>query len=83
MREWLQAQLKSGLPAFAGSAMSGTLAIKDDALNELLVKWLAEAAAPRNDANPAIDVRGSLRLVKAARVKAENGTLLIEFEIVV
>jgi hypothetical protein len=83
MREWLQAQLRSGFPALAGSVISGTVAISDDALNELLAKWLAENAAPRTDATQPADWRGSVRLINKARVKADNGRLLVEFEVVV
>ena len=46
MREWIEAQLAAGLPAFAGSAMSGTVAVKQEALNELIAKWLANKPRP-------------------------------------
>jgi hypothetical protein len=63
--------------------ISGTVALSEDALNELLALWLAETAASANDQNRPGDWRGSVRLINTARVKAENGRLLVEFEIVV
>ncbi len=78
MRDWFEAQLAAGLPAFAGSHVSGTLAVKQELLNELLAKWLADGGpigATR------LDVGAAKRAVKSASVRAEAGTLLVDFEI--
>ena len=45
MREWTEAQLAAGLPAFAGSTISGTLAVKQELLNES-VDWHRHKGTP-------------------------------------
>jgi hypothetical protein len=82
MREWFEAQLAAGLPAFAGSAISGTVAIKQELINELLAKWLIDNARS-SDAKPTLDFGKTAGVVKQAAVRAETGTLLIDFEIAV
>jgi hypothetical protein len=82
MREWLQAQLENGFPAFAGSAVKGTLAIEQGAANDLLARWLTEATQPETE-RPASTVRSTLRLIKVLKIRAEPGTILLDFEIVV
>ena len=82
MREWIEAQLGSGLPAFAGTSIAGTVALKQELLNDLLARWLAEAQTP--GATPASpDFSQSIRVIKSAAVRAETGTVLVDFEIVI
>jgi hypothetical protein len=81
MREWIDAQLRAGFPALAGSAISGTLAVRQELLNELLAAWLAENAA--RGANPARDFSASMRLLKSASIRAEPGTVLVDFQITI
>ena len=80
MREWLEAQLAAGLPALAGSSVSGTLAVKQDLVNELLATWLKDAATP-TPPTAAPDMKAAARFVRRASVRAENGTLSIDFAI--
>lgn len=79
MREWFEAQMAAGFPALAGSTIAGTLALKQELLNELLTKWLAaqkvDATAPRPDLSQ------SLRALQSATIRAEPGTLLVDFKI--
>jgi hypothetical protein len=79
MRNWIAAQLAAGLPAFAGSKLSGTLAVKEEAVNELIAKWLAADNAPSQ--SPRVDVRVIRATIKSASLRAENGKLLIDVEI--
>jgi hypothetical protein len=81
MDEWIRAQLASGLPAFRGSAFTGTLAVNQELLNEMLAKWLAQQA--RDAATPAAapDVSQLLPFLKQAAVRAETGKLLVDFQI--
>ena len=81
MRDWIEAQLAAGLPAFAGSHMSGTLALKQELLNELLGRWLTESAPGTPPRLP--DLAPVKRVVKGAAVRAEAGRLLIDFTIAV
>ncbi|HUE84613.1 MAG TPA: hypothetical protein VMO26_00905 [Vicinamibacterales bacterium] len=81
MTEWVQAQVAAGLPAFRGSSFSGTVAVKQELLNELLTGWLA-AEAERPVAPAAMPgVSQLLPFVKQAAVRAEPGTVLVDFQI--
>jgi hypothetical protein len=81
LRDWLEAQLAAGLPAFTGSAVAGTLAMKTDLLNELIGQWLT---APSNAAGaPPINVDQLKPLVKAVTLRAESGAVLVDFRIAV
>jgi hypothetical protein len=82
MREWIEAQLAEGFPALSGSQMSGTLALRQDVANELIAKWLARAAQPTEGA-ALPDVSRHVRYLKSATIRAESGTLFIDFTIAV
>jgi hypothetical protein len=82
MREWLQAQLAAGLPALSGSAISGTIAVKQELINELLARWLAESAQqPASSQTATLDFSRAAHLVKHAAVRAEPGTVLVDFKV--
>ena len=80
MREWFESQLAAGLPALAGTTMSGTLALREELLNELLDKFLAQARAGAPP-KPPVELGRSVDVLKSARVRAETGRVLIDFEI--
>jgi hypothetical protein len=82
MREWFRAQLAAGLPALSGSAVSGTIALKQEMLNELLAGWLADTSSS-GAATPAMDVSRVKPLVKEATVRTEAGTLFVDFRIAI
>jgi hypothetical protein len=82
MRDWIEAQLRGGLPAFAGTQISGTIAVKQELINELLKAWLA-ATASGGPGTPTLDVSQSLRAIKAASVRAEPGAVLVDFEVAI
>jgi hypothetical protein len=80
MDEWMRAQLAAGLPAFRGSAIAGTLAVNQELLNKLLTQWLAAGgSAPVG----APDVRQLLPFLKRAALRAEEGRLLVDFQVAV
>ena len=79
MREWLERQLAAGLPAFAGSQVTGTLVVRQDAINELIAAWLTGTGAPV--AGPALDVTRIKSAIKSAAVRGEPGRILVDFEI--
>ena len=81
MREWMEAQLAAGLPALAGTSISGTVAVKQELLNDLLKDYLSATPA----ASPAlpIDARSLLRYVTHAAIRAEHGQLLVDFQVTV
>jgi hypothetical protein len=80
MREWFEAQVAAGLPAFAGSTISGTVAVKQEVLNELIAKWLADAT-PGDAGPPRVDMAKARAAVKHARIRGEAGTILLDFDI--
>ena len=80
MREWFEKQVAAGLPALAGSRLSGTLAVAPALLNELISAWLTNAA-PSGPRPPRVDV-GVLRgAVKSLSVRAEPDRILVDVEI--
>jgi hypothetical protein len=79
MRDWIAAQLAAGLPAFAGSKLSGTLAVKQEVVNELIANWLAGDSAPSEAGR--VDLRMLRAAIKSAALRAENGKLLIDVDI--
>jgi hypothetical protein len=79
MREWLERQLAAGLPAFAGSQMSGTLVVRQEAINELIAAWLTGGSPAAG--GPALDVTMVRSAIKSAAVRGEPGRILVDFEI--
>lgn len=77
MRAWFEAQLAAGLPAFAGTSLSGTVAVKDELINQLLKEWMAGRTGAANA--PAVDAKSLLRHVTNAAVRAEQGRILVDF----
>ena len=83
MRDWIEAQLAAGLPGLQGSSISGTLAVKQDLINELLAQWLADARSPKAGAAPPPDLARAAGFIKQAAVRAEPGTVLVDFKVTV
>ena len=82
MREWFEAQLAAGLPALSGSHLSGTLAVKQEMVNELIAQWLASESAPGGTgASPALDLGKARAAIKSAAVRGEPGRILVDFDI--
>jgi hypothetical protein len=83
MREWFDAQLAAGLPAFAGSRLSGTLSVKQELLNELIARWLAapmSSGAGPGGGSP-LDLIRARAALKSASVRGAPGRILVDFEI--
>ena len=80
MREWLAAQLAAGLPALAGSRVSGTLVVAPALVNELLAAWLA-GTGPASASSPRLEIDTLRAAVKSLSVRAEQDRLLIDVEI--
>ena len=78
MQDWIAAQLAAGLPAFAGSSLAGTVAIKQEAINEFIANWLAADGA---SSTPAVDPRLARAAIKSAAIRAEPGRILIDIEV--
>jgi hypothetical protein len=83
MQQWIQSQLAAGLPAFAGTSISGTLAVTQELLNELIATWLREQSALGASPDSGVDFRGALTTVKTLAVRAEPGRVLVDFSIAV
>ena len=82
MREWMEAQLAAGLPALAGTSISGTVAVKQELLNDLLKGYLSATPAASPGAADRC-ARSLLRYVTHAAVRAEQGRLLVDFQVTV
>ena len=80
MQDWIRTQLETGLPAFAGTAISGTVALRQDLLNELLQQWLTQTGSRTT---PTLDPERLKAYVKSAAVRAEPGTVLVDFTIAI
>ena len=82
MREWFEAQLAAGLPALAGSQVTGTLAVKQELVNEFIAKWLASPSAPADPQRAtAVDLHRLRSAVKNVAVRGEPGRILVDFEV--
>jgi hypothetical protein len=81
MDEWIQAQLKAGLPALRGSVIAGTVALNQELLNELVAKWLAASGERAGVPSGASDLGHLLPFLKQASIRAETGTVLVDFHI--
>jgi hypothetical protein len=79
MDERVHAQLAAGLPAFRGTAISGTLAVKQELINELLAQWLEARSAGPSARAP--DFNQLLPFLKQAAVRAEAGAVHVDFQI--
>src|SRR5687768_626267 len=82
MQDWLKTQLASGLPAFAGSSLSGTLAVRQELATELLTELLRDSTTPPRPGGTG-DFAVVAKLVKTIAVRAEAGTVMIDFKIAV
>jgi hypothetical protein len=83
MQAWLQAQIDNGLPALAGTSITGTVPIKDELINELIAEvldsgMLSGARVPDPDAMP---LDRLVKYVRRATVHAGPGVVTVEFEI--
>jgi len=85
MTEWLKEQLASGLPGLRGTTISGTVAVHDALINELLTKWLdterGGGAPPGPGGAGMAEMRRALAFVRRMAVRTEAGRLLVDFEL--
>ena len=82
MNEWLRDQLARGFSDFAGTTLSGEIPIKEELLNELLARWLANAGKP-GTTQPALSAADVARYVRSATVHAGPGVVTLRFELAV
>lgn len=83
--------LQNDLADFAGLRVSGTLPVKQEILNDLLQTVLKDMqAAPDSTPTPAsldkpaasgVDPKRFLKFVKKAEVRAEEGRLVLDFDV--
>ena len=84
MQDWINKQLASGLPALAGTTVSGTVAIKQELINELLSDWLGkDMRSPATPSSATVDLNALTKLVKHAEVRAEPGVVMLDFKVAV
>lgn len=81
--------LQNDLADFAGLRVSGTLPVKQEILNDLLQTVLADMQAPASAPAPAspsasesgMDPKRLLKFVKKAELRAEEGRLVLDFDV--
>ena len=81
MNDWLKRQLADGLPAFAGSSVTGTLVLKQEVVNELLAELLVNAAGSSAVRVPSGDLSVLGPFVKSVSVRAETGVVMVDFRV--
>jgi hypothetical protein len=81
MDEWLRSQLAAGLPALRGSVITGTASLHQELLNELVGTWLASTTQRPGAPALGVDLAQLRPFLKQASVRAETGTVLVDFQI--
>ncbi len=85
LQEWLRQQVETGLPAFAGARVTGSVPVEVSLLNDLIARALAEAgegtSGARDGRAPSLDVAAIARLVRHVRVDASPGVITLDFEL--
>ena len=83
MRKWIEDQIAAGLPALAGSRLSGTLAVAPALLNELIADWLtpADREPPAGAAAPRLDLTALRAAVRSVAIRAEPDRILVDVDI--
>lgn len=89
----LEKYLENDLADFAGLRVSGTLPVKQEVLNDLLQSVLTDLATPKSAAvtdtpkpassAPNVDPSKLVKFVKKAQVRAEDGRLVLDFDLAV
>ncbi len=92
MRDLINKHLANGLRAFEGARISGQIPVRQEVINELIVDLL-RTPPPRDSAGegadstaaaksqPVIPVAQLLPLVKRLELTAEQGKLIVTFDI--
>ncbi|MBC8137134.1 MAG: hypothetical protein H8F28_14740 [Fibrella sp.] len=84
--------LQNDLADFAGLHISGTLPVKQEILNDLLQTVLTDMQSPGSTPTPAsqdkatngasgMDPKRLLKFVKKAEIRAEEGRLVLDFDV--
>jgi hypothetical protein len=86
MQSLIQKYLARGLSDFTGLNISGTIPIQQDLVNELLADLLKdtsadETAQPSQRQTREINPQQFLKLVKKLEVRADAGTITVDFQL--
>ena len=83
LQAWVRQQIETGLPAFAGARVTGSVPVQVSLLNDLIAQALADAAAggTRAGGTPGVDVATLVRMVRHVRVDAAPGVITLDFEV--
>jgi hypothetical protein len=80
MDEWLKEQLARGFGDFAGTTISGSIPVKEELINQLIARYLAQGGTPAPSRLP-VNPGQLARFVRSATVHAEPGVVTLRFEI--
>ncbi len=96
MDELLKQLLADDMAALEGLQLSGSVPVSTDLINGVIAQVLAEglpgsgsnapiaatsAPVKANSSMPRLDPKALLKLVKRAEVKADNGKIMLQFEV--
>jgi len=89
MQDLLSRLIASGFAEFQGLNITGSVPIKQEVINELIAEVLQNAgkseAPPESAAGaaslPRIEASALLELIKRAEIKADDGKIILEFDI--
>jgi hypothetical protein len=80
MQEWLTAQMANGFSALQGTALTGSVPVKEELINELIAAFLANTGEPSKAELP-VDPRLFTSFIRKATVQAQPGIVTLHFEI--
>jgi hypothetical protein len=81
MEQILRRAIENGFAEFQGLSITGTIPISDTLINEVLAEWLRTKSVAEPIAPSRIDPKNLLQLIKKAEVHANEGKLVLDFEL--
>ena len=91
MQKIINQLLQNGLRDFEGATISGSIPIREEAINQLLLEFLRDFAHPASptaspstasqNASPQLPIQQLAQHVKNLSVKTEDGRLTLQFHI--
>ena len=87
MQKIINQLLQNGLRDFAGATISGSIPLRDETINQLLMEFLRDVSNPSPPATPPqtpasqLPIKQLAQHVKTISVKTENGKMTLQFQI--
>ena len=83
LQAWVRQQIETGLPAFAGARVTGSVPVQVSLLNDLIAQALADAAAggTLSGGTPGVDADVPHHPHERCHVDAAPGVITLDFEV--